>query len=616
MNQSIQAPKSNVLMNSDIEKRVSALIAKMSLAQKIGQMVQTERLSITPEQVKAFHIGSVLSGGGSCPGENRPNDWVDMNDAYWAASMEQDGEHLAIPVLYGVDAIHGNNNVVGATIFPHNIGLGAAHDPELVERIARVTAREILASGVDWTFAPTLAVARNCQWGRTYESYSEDPAIVSSYAGRFVRGLQGDLKDDTVLSCVKHWVGDGGTTDGIDQGETTLLESELESLHMAPYLTAIEAGALTVMVSFNSWNGEKCHGHHYLLNYLLKKRMRFSGFVISDWDGIDYLSDNYCEAVARGVNAGIDMFMVSEHWKPFINHLSHHVMSGVVAMDRIDDAVRRILRVKFAFDLFEKPRPAERRWSSHHSLGSREHRQLARDAVRKSLVLLKNENRLLPLPRDARILVAGKNADNIGHQCGGFTIAWQGTSGNEFVEGGTSIWQGIQRLAPHAMLSEQGNGTEADPDLHDVAIVVIGEKPYAEGMGDIRTGDDVIVRAGSQINGLLKVLEPYGDSMVLSQLHPEDIQTIREISSKGVPVVTVLVSGRPLVTNEEMTASAAFVAAWLPGSEGDGVADVLFGEHEFTGKLSFSWPRDASKTMNTGDDDYDRMFAVGFGLTY
>ena len=616
MNQSIQAPKSNVLMNSDIEKRVSALIAKMSLAQKIGQMVQTERLSITPEQVKAFHIGSVLSGGGSCPGENRPNDWVDMNDAYWAASMEQDGEHLAIPVLYGVDAIHGNNNVVGATIFPHNIGLGAAHDPELVERIARVTAREILASGVDWTFAPTLAVARNCQWGRTYESYSEDPAIVSSYAGRFVRGLQGDLKDDTVLSCVKHWVGDGGTTDGIDQGETTLLESELESLHMAPYLTAIEAGALTVMVSFNSWNGEKCHGHHYLLNYLLKKRMRFSGFVISDWDGIDYLSDNYCEAVARGVNAGIDMFMVSEHWKPFINHLSHHVMSGVVAMDRIDDAVRRILRVKFAFDLFEKPRPAERRWSNHHSLGSREHRQLARDAVRKSLVLLKNENRLLPLPRDARILVAGKNADNIGHQCGGFTIAWQGTSGNEFVEGGTSIWQGIQRLAPHAMLSEQGNGTEADPDLHDVAIVVIGEKPYAEGMGDIRTGDDVIVRAGSQINGLLKVLEPYGDSMVLSQLHPEDIQTIREISSKGVPVVTVLVSGRPLVTNEEMTASAAFVAAWLPGSEGDGVADVLFGEHEFTGKLSFSWPRDASKTMNTGDDDYDRMFAVGFGLTY
>ena len=616
MNQSIQAPKSNVLMNSDIEKRVSALIAKMSLAQKIGQMVQTERLSITPEQVKAFHIGSVLSGGGSCPGENRPNDWVDMNDAYWAASMEQDGEHLAIPVLYGVDAIHGNNNVVGATIFPHNIGLGAAHDPELVERIARVTAREILASGVDWTFAPTLAVARNCQWGRTYESYSEDPAIVSSYAGRFVRGLQGDLKDDAVLSCVKHWVGDGGTTDGIDQGETTLLESELESLHMAPYLTAIEAGALTVMVSFNSWNGEKCHGHHYLLNYLLKKRMRFSGFVISDWDGIDYLSDNYCEAVARGVNAGIDMFMVSEHWKPFINHLSHHVMSGVVAMDRIDDAVRRILRVKFAFDLFEKPRPAERRWSNHHSLGSREHRQLARDAVRKSLVLLKNENRLLPLPRDARILVAGKNADNIGHQCGGFTIAWQGTSGNEFVEGGTSIWQGIQRLAPHAMLSEQGNGTEADPDLHDVAIVVIGEKPYAEGMGDIRTGDDVIVRAGSQINGLLKVLEPYGDSMVLSQLHPEDIQTIREISSKGVPVVTVLVSGRPLVTNEEMTASAAFVAAWLPGSEGDGVADVLFGEHEFTGKLSFSWPRDASKTMNTGDDDYDRMFAVGFGLTY
>jgi beta-glucosidase len=539
-----------------------------------------------------------------------------MNDAYWLASMEEDNEHLAIPILYGVDAIHGNNNVLGATIFPHNIGLGAANDPDLVERIAGITAREILATGVDWTFAPTLAVARNGQWGRTYESYSEDPAIVCSYAGNFVRGLQGNLGDEAVVSCVKHWVGDGGTTDGIDQGETTLTEHELERLHIAPYRAAIDAGALTVMVSFNSWNGEKCHGHGYLLNYVLKQRMQFSGFVISDWDGIDYLSDSYFEAVAIGANAGIDMFMVSEHWRPFIDHLTHHVVTGAVPMARIDDAVRRILRVKFAFGLFDKPRPAERPWSNHAGFGSQEHRRVAREAVRKSLVLLKNEQQLLPLARDRRILVAGKNADNTGHQCGGFTVAWQGTSGNEFVEGGTSIWQGIKQAAPQAILSASGDGLEADPELHDVAIVVIGEKPYAEGMGDIRTGDDVIVRAGSQINGLLKVLEPYGDTAVLAELHPEDLQTIENIVSRGVPVITVLVSGRPLVTNKELAASAAFLAAWLPGSEGAGIADVLFGEHEFSGKLSFSWPASADKTMHTGNEEYDCLFPRGFGLTY
>ena len=449
-------------MNDDIEKRVRAITGKMSLAQKIGQMVQAERLSITPAEVKAFHIGSVLSGGGSRPGQNSLNDWVEMNDAYWAASMEQDGEHIALPIIYGVDAIHGNNSVAGATIFPHNIGLGAANDPDLIERIAGVTAREILASGVDWTFAPNLAVARNCHWGRTYESYSEDPAIVSAYAERFVRGLQGDLGNDAVVASVKHWVGDGGTTDGIDQGETTLSEKELERLHVAPYRRAIDAGALTVMVSFSSWNGEKCHGHHYLLNYLLKERMQFRGFVISDWDGIDYLSDSFFEAVAIGVNAGIDMFMISEYWRSFIEHLTHHVVSGVVPMARIDDAVTRILRVKIAFGLFEKPRPAARCWSNHPSFGSPEHRQLAREAVHKSLVLLKNEGGILPLPKTARVLVAGKNADNIGHQCGGFTIAWQGTSGNELVEGGTSVWQGIQQLVANATLSRYGDGTEAD----------------------------------------------------------------------------------------------------------------------------------------------------------
>jgi beta-glucosidase len=602
-------------MNAEIKNKVDSLLKDMTLAQKIGQMVQTERMAINPEEVKAWHIGSVLSGGGSCPGDNTLQDWVDMNDAYWAASMEADDEHLAIPIIYGVDAIHGNNNVKGATIFPHNIGLGAADDPDLLERIAQVTAREVLATGVDWTFAPTLAVARNNQWGRTYESYSEDPAIVCKYSGRFVQGLQGDLGRDGIAACVKHWVGDGGTNHGIEQGDTRVSEAELRRLHMAAYLPALEAGVQTVMVSFNSWNGEKCHGHSYLLNYVLKEQLGFQGFVISDWDGIDYLADNYFDAVAMGVNAGIDMFMVSENWKPFIEHLSTHISHGTVAMDRIDDAVRRILGVKFALGLFDKPRPAERHWSGHSSYGSSEHREVAREAVRKSLVLLKNENATLPLARDKRILVAGKNADNIGHQCGGFTVAWQGTSGNEFVLGGTSIWGGIAELAPNAVLSTS-DGADADPALHDVAIVVIGETPYAEGMGDIRTGDDVIVQAGSQINGKLKVLEPYGNTLVLADLHPEDIQTITNITAKGIPVVTVMVSGRPLVTNRELDASDAFVAAWLPGSEGQGVADVLFGTHPFTGKLSFSWPKNADKPVNVGDKDYDPLFPYGYGLTY
>lgn len=603
-------------MNSELEHKVEALLSKMTLAQKIGQMVQTERMAIEPEEVKSFHIGSVLSGGGSCPGDNQVSDWVDMNDAYWMASMEEDEDHLAIPIIYGVDAIHGNNNVLGATIFPHNIGLGAARDPDLLTRIAQVTAREILATGVDWTFAPTLAVARNSQWGRTYESYSEDPEIVCSYSGAFVNGLQGDLGDDSVVACVKHWVGDGGTTEGIDQGDTRISESELQRLHIKPYYPAVENGVLTVMASFNSWNGDKCHDHKYLLSYVLKERMNFNGFIISDWDGIDYLSENYFEAVARGVNAGIDMFMVSEHWRPFIDHLTHHAVSGTVPMERIDDAARRILRVKFAFGLFDKPRPKDRPWSNDPNYGGHSHREVAREAVRKSLVLIKNEDKTLPLAREQRILVAGKNADNIGHQCGGFTVAWQGTSGNEFVLGGTSIWQGIRDVAPGATLSQGGTGEDADPALHDVAVVVIGETPYAEGMGDIRTGDDVIVQAGSQIKGLLKVLEPYGDSMVLADLHPEDLQTITNINARGVPVVAVMVSGRPLVTNREIEASSAFVAAWLPGSEGQGVADVLFGDSDFTGKLSFSWPRNSDKTPNIGDRHYDPLFPFGHGLSY
>ncbi len=586
-------------------------MAAMSLDQKIGQMTQPDRRHVSPEEVRDHHLGSVLSGGGSYPGANRPADWVAMNDAYWAASMDADDDHLPIPILYGVDAIHGHNNVRGATIFPHNIGLGAARDPELMERIARVTAREVLATGVEWTFAPTLAVVRDDRWGRTYESYSEDPDIVAEYAPRMVHGLQDDLGDEAVIACAKHWVGDGGTTGGVDQGETSLEESELRRLHMAPYRGALAAGALTVMASYNSWNGVKCHGNRYLITELLKGELGFQGLVVSDWDAIDQLSDDYGEAVALAVNAGIDLFMVPEKWRRFLDVLKEQVEAGAVSESRIDDAVRRILTVKAAYGLFDRPRPAERPWSDHASFGSQEHRAVAREAVRKSLVLLKDDD-ALPLSRYARILVAGKNADNVGHQCGGFTLEWQGVSGNDAIPGGTSIWQGIRAVAPNAVLSPDASA--AMDGAFDVAVVVIGEEPYAEGMGDIREWDEA-----SRGPGLVKpgpgAMRPYGDTLELARLHPEDLRTIEILANLGIPVVTVLVSGRPLVVNRELALSRAFVAAWLPGSEGAGVADVLFGDHDFTGRLSFSWPADEEGNPNR-DGGVQPLFPYGFGLGY
>jgi len=606
----------STLQDTNLRHRVETLLAKMTLDQKIGQMTQAERQSVTPEDVRRYHLGSVFSGSGSCPGHNLPEDWVAMSDDYWAASMAEDETHLAIPILYGVDAIHGNNNVRGATLFPHNIGLGAANDNDLIRRLASITAHEVLASGVDWTFAPNLAVARNIHWGRTYESFSEDPDIVASFAGSLVQGLQGELDTDSVVASVKHWVGDGGTSNGIDQGETTLSRDELEQLHIKPYYPALAAGALTVMASFSSWNGDKCHGHRYLLTDILKNKMKFAGFVISDWDGIDYLSEDYFEAVALGINAGIDMFMISEKWKEFIDHARRHVQRGSISLHRIDDAVRRILSVKFACGLFEKPRPSERFWSNHACFGSREHRQVAREAVRKSLVLLKNERQVLPLDKNARVLVAGRSAHNRGHQCGGFSISLQGACGNDTIEGGTSIWEGIRDVAVSAELSTGGGGDDADPAQHDVAIVVIGEKPYAEGLGDIRSGEHLIVEAGSQIKGSINVLRPYGNTLALAKLHPEDLHTICTIAAKGIPVVTILVSGRPLVVGPELDQSTAFVAAWLPGSEGQGVADVLFGDFDFQGRLSFSWPKSDNQMSASKERSDTPLFPLGYGLSY
>jgi len=607
---------------SKYENQISELMSKMNLDQMVGQLVQPERQFVTPEQVKKYHIGSVLSGGGSVPGDNKPEDWIAMNDEYWAASMEADAEHLAIPIVYGVDAIHGNSNVTGAVVFPHNIGLGAAKDPDLLERIARATAREIAVTGVEWTFAPTLAVARNSHWGRTYESYSEDPKIVSEYAPRFVTGLQGDLGEESVIACVKHFVGDGATVHGIDQGDAQIDEDELRRLHLPPYQAAIGAGVLTVMASLNSWNGLKCHEHRYLLTDLLKDELGFEGFIVSDWDGIDCLAEDFGKAVELGLNSGMDMFMVTEKWAEFINHTKALVHAGRVPRARIEDAVRRILRVKFEFGLFDKPRPAERKLSKQTEIfGSKEHREVAREAVRKSLVMLKNDDALLPLGKDARILVAGKNANNRGHQCGGFTVNWQGATSNEEIPGGQSIWEGIQAMAPGAILSENLAGNEANPEDYDVAIVVIGETPYAEMMGDIRV-PGLLQEYSTFPNSTAipiddtEVAEVYASNLYLHEIHPEDIATLKHITSKGIPVVTVMVCGRPLVVEQELEASSAFVVAWLPGSEGQGVADVLFGDFDIQGKLSFSWPKYDNENWSVGDEGYDPRFHYGFGLGY
>lgn len=569
----------------DAKTRAESLLGQMRLEHKLGQMIQAERASTTPDDVERYHIGSILSGGGSVPGANRVADWVAMNDAYWAASMSSADGRLPIPLLYGIDAIHGNTNVLGATVLPHNIGLGAARDPELIERLARVCAEEVLATGLDWTFAPTLAVVRNIKWGRTYESFSEDPDLVASYAAQYVRGLQGAMDDNGVIACAKHWIGDGGTTGGVDQGDTAVSEDELLRVHAAPYLPALEAGVLTVMASFNSWNREKCHASRYLLTEVLKGRLGFDGFVVSDWDGVDQLDDDLATALATAINAGVDMVMVSLEWKRMLRTLHQVVEDGRVPIARIDDAVRRILEVKARAGVFERARPAERPWANSASFGGAAHRAIAREAVQKSLVLLKHEGGVLPVAKGARLLVAGKNAHDRGHQCGGFTVEWQGTHGNDRIIGGTSIWEGIKAVAPQAELSP--DGAAADQSKHDAAIVVIGEAPYAEGMGDIRHGGAVPRGSGVQT---MTNLHPYGHSLVLAERHPEDLATIERIRAQGIPVITVLISGRPLVTNAEMAASAAFVAAWLPGSEGAGVADVLFGDVPFRGQLPFTWP--------------------------
>ncbi len=583
-----------------IEEEVSKRLAGMSLDAKVGQMIQSEITHLSPRDAREHCIGSVLNGGGSWPNGKRGSvaDWLRLADAYHAASLDSAS---GVPILWGTDAVHGHNNVFGATIFPHNIGLGAADDASLVEAIARATAREVAATGIDWTFAPTLAVVRDDRWGRTYESYSEDPRIVRAYAERMVKGLQGPaggrgfLAAGKVLATAKHFIGDGGTA-GVDQGDAVCPEAALRDIHGAGHLSALAAGAQVVMAAFNSWNGDKVHGHRYLLTQVLKERLGFTGFVISDWNGCQQLAEARGESWAKAVSAGVDMLMVEHEWPEALADLQASVRAGEVAEARIDDAVRRILRVKARAGLFAKGPPSSRGFAGG-PLAPVEHRRLARQAVRESLVLLKNDAGLLPLRRDLNVLVAGAHADDIGRQCGGWSLTWQGDgNGNDDFPNAQSVLGGIQAaVAGRGNVRFAPDGAFDDPP--DVAIVVFGEDPYAEGEGDIA-------------------------HLSYSAAYAEPLATLRSLKARGVPVVSVFVTGRPLWVNPELNASDAFVVAWLPGSEGGGVADVLFRDAagriiDFRGKLAFSWPRDPWQTsVNRGDEPYEPLFPYGFGLRY
>jgi beta-glucosidase len=587
---------------SSFDPQVNELLAQMTLEEKVGQITQADQEHLQDvRDIETYFLGSLLSGGSSDPKKsNQVQDWADMYDLYQSHALKT---RLRIPLLYGVDAVHGHNNVIGAVIFPHNLGLGATRNARLVEEIGRITAKEVRATGINWTFAPCVAVVRDERWGRTYEGYGEDPKLVSELGEAAVRGLQGsDLADPlTVLACAKHFVGDGGTTWGtglpdknqpggrypLDQGDTRLTEEELRRVHLEGYRGALKAGVATIMPSYSSWNGVKASGSKRLLTEILKEELGFEGFLISDYNAIDQLPGDYRSDIKESLNAGMDMVMIgSPKYREFFTTLKSLAESGDVPMTRIDDAVRRILRVKFAKGLMVKDANVFADRSLLEGFGSAAHRSVARQAVRESIVLLKNENKRLPLQRGLkRIHLAGGNADDLGNQCGGWTIDWQGQSGPATI--GTTVLSAVRQTARHSTVTYSVDGTGAAGA--DVGIVVVGETPYAEAAGDRR-------------------------DLSLSE---KDISAIRAVKQAGVPVVLVLISGRPMILGAALDLADAVVVAWLPGSEGIGVADVLFGEYKPTGKLPVSWPRSNDQLpINVGDAKYDPLFPFGFGLTY
>jgi beta-glucosidase len=603
------AVRSRVERSAAQEARIDAILVRMPVEEKVAQIIQPDIANITPEDLRRYKFGSILAGGNSAPGgkENAPPaEWLKLADAYWNASNAADWKGDRIPLMWGIDAVHGHANVVGATIFPQNIGLGATRNPELMRKIGEVTAREMVVTGIDWDFSPTLAVVRDDRWGRTYEGFSEDPEIVRTYAGKMVEGLQGVPGTATfmgpgrVIATAKHFVGDGGTEGGKDQGDTPASPQEVRDIHGAGYPPAIEAGVQAVMASFSSVRGEKVHGSRDLLTGALKEQMRFDGLLVGDWNAHGQIPGCTNVNCPASINAGLDMFMAPDSWKGLYENTLAQVQSGAIPIARLDDAVRRILRVKLRAGLFDKGAPSTRAYAGQFELlGSPEHRAVARQAVRESLVLLKNNGGLLPFKARSNVLVAGDGADNLGKQSGGWTITWQGTGlpKSDF-PGATSVFEGIRNAVTTAggtaTLSPDGSYTSKP----DVAVVVFGEEPYAEFVGDRAT-------------------------LEYSPGDKKDLELLRKLKGAGVPTVAVFLSGRPMWITPELNASDAFVAAFLPGSEGAGVADVLVGDaggrvrNDFKGKLSYSWPRRADQTpLNRGQANYDPLFAYGYGLTY
>ena len=572
---------------------VETLMSDMTLKEKIGQMTQVDRQFLNDiSDISKYGFGSLLSGGGSTPATNEPKAWADMYDSYQREALKT---RLQIPLIYGIDAVHGHNNVVGATIFPHNIGLGATRDAALVEAVARATALEVAATGMDWDFAPCLAVPDDYRWGRTYEGFSEDTDLVSQLGGAAVRGYQStDISNpQSVLACAKHFIGDGGTTFGtglnnlIDRGNLAISEEELRTRHLPPFQKAIDEGVATFMAAYNTWNDVKCHANKFLLTDLLKDELGFKGFVVSDWAAIEEIPGDYKSDIITSINAGIDMVMVpgavkfgNESFENFLKLLEESVQEGSIPMERIDDAVKRILLIKKQSGLFDRPF-SDQQLLAH--IGSDKHRQIAREAVRKSMVLLKNKDGILPLPKEGKtIIVAGRGADNIGMQSGGWTISWQGDMGQ--TTDGTTILDAIKSaVSPGTVVEYTPDGTAYTGDL---AVVVVGEKPYAEMQGDRKD----------------------------LKLDKEDLDVIKRFKENDIPVVVVLLSGRPMIITDEIEKWDGLIAAWLPGTEGSGVADVLFGDYNPTGKLSFSWPKNMNQFPINPEDDH--LYSFGFGLSY
>ena len=587
-------------LDPEIEAQIDEILPKLTLEQKVGQVIQGDTGSLTPEDVKKYRLGSVLSGGNSAPGPlpyAETKAWLEMADKYYNASIDDEDVEIAIPIIWGIDAVHGHANLKGSIIFPHNIGLGAMNNPDLIEQIASITAHELTVSGHDWTFAPTLAVPQDLRWGRSYEGFSENPDLVKSYGDRIVIGLQGEfgsenfMGDGRVISSAKHFLADGATENGVDQGDALITEKELSKVHAAGYYSSIPAGVQTVMASFSSWQGRKLHGDKELLTDVLKGKMGFNGFVVGDWNGHGQVPGCINTDCPQSLNAGLDMYMAPDSWKGLYESTLQHVKDGTIAMERLDDAVRRILRVKLLSGIFQKGAPSTRANAGNENLlALPEHKNVARQAVRESLVLLKNNNQLLPIDPSKTILVVGDGASSISKASGGWTLSWQGTGhSNDKFPNGESILEGIEKTVNDAggklIFSKDGDTSIKA----DVVIAVYGEDPYAEFQGDREN----------------LAFTPNGF----------DTNKLSTYKENGIPIVSVFLSGRPMWANTEINNSDSFIAAWLPGSEGGGVSDMLFKtdpSFDFTGRLSFTWPASAVVSKNNNQ----ALFEIGYGLSF